>query len=114
MSPPERRPRRVQPRQPAVHRLLRADCSRLSAICRQPLMPGRAFLEREVLLGAIDVDANRIAFAELPAEDLARQRVFDPLLDPALQWPGAEGCIVTLLGEQFLGFVADLQLDVSL
>ena len=58
--------------------------------------------EGEVVAVRVDVDRDRVAFAELAAEDALGQRVLDPLLDDALERAGAERRVVALVGEQLL------------
>ena len=64
------------------------------------------------MLGCIGVDEDGFAFAEFACEDFLCQRVFDPLLDHALQRPCAERRIVTFLGQQLLGLVGDDELEI--
>src|SRR5215470_1214710 len=57
------------------------------------------------------VDDDRLARVELLPEDLLRERILDEALDRTTQRPGTERRVVTLLGEQQLGVVGELEPD---
>jgi hypothetical protein len=73
-----------------------------------------AFLETEIVALRVHANLDRITFAKFAGEDSLCQRVFDALLDDALQRAGAEDGVVAFLGEEFFGFRIDRQSHVSI
>ena len=59
----------------------------------------------EVEVAPIPDDLDNVAFLDLLLEQLRRQRIGDPLLEHALERPGAVGWLVPLPGELGSGFV---------
>jgi len=61
----------------------------------------------------IGVDLDSVTFFKFPFKDLYRQRILDQTLDSSLQRPGTVYRIITLVGQQRLGCVGNLQSHFS-
>src|ERR1700722_3709605 len=62
---------------------------------------GARIRKRELVLGGINIDADRIAVPKLPAQNFPSQCIFDALLNHALQRPSPERRIIPFLRQQF-------------
>ena len=65
--------------------------------------------ERELVPGAVDADADRVAIDELSLEDPPRDAVLDPLLDHTLERTGTELRIIACVAQVIL-YVAALSI----
>ena len=70
------------------------------------------FIERKSQM-PIGIDLHRVPFGKFAVEDARGQRVFDLLLDQALQRTGAEGGIVAAFGKLGLGGISNRQMKTA-
>src|ERR1700729_1921626 len=67
----------------------------------------------ESLLRGIHIDGDGVPIVKFAAQDFGGQRIFDALLDHALQWPCTERGVVTLFGKQFHRTFAEQQFQMA-